>query len=137
MPFGRAAIHRSGRDVTLVAIGATVSHALQAAEQLATEGIDAEVVDPRTLVPLDEATIVASVARTGRLVVADESREGCSAASHIAAVVAERAFDALVAPPRRVTVPSVSLPYAPALERGLLPDAGRIVAAARSLFEKR
>jgi pyruvate/2-oxoglutarate/acetoin dehydrogenase E1 component len=137
VPFGCATTHRSGRDVTIVAIGATVSHALQAAEELAAAGIDAEVLDPRTLVPLDEEAIVASVVRTGRLVVADESRDSCSAASHIVAVVSERAFDALVAPPRRVTVPNLSLPYAPALEKSLLPDAGRIVAAARSLFDRR
>jgi acetoin:2,6-dichlorophenolindophenol oxidoreductase subunit beta len=135
VPFGKATIHRPGKDVTLVAIGATVAHALAAAEMAAKEGIDVEVLDPRTLVPLDEAAIVASVRRTGRLVIADEARDRCSAASHIAAVAADLAFRELLAPPRRVTVPNVSMPYAPALERSLLPEPARILEAVRNVTQ--
>lgn len=136
VPFGKAVVHRPGRDVTIVAMGATVSHALSAAQQLAAQGIEAEVLDPRTLVPLDEDAILESVARTGRLVVVDEARDRCSAASHIAAIVADRGFATLAAPVRRVTVPSVSLPYAPALEKGLLPDPAKIIAAVQSVRPK-
>ena len=91
-----------------------------------------EVVDPRTLMPLDEATIVASVQRTGRLVVVDEARDVCSAASHIAAVVTEAAWGVLKAAPKRVTVPDVAIPYSPPLEKALLPDPERIAAAVRA-----
>ncbi len=133
VPFGQARVHRSGGDVTVVAIGACVTHALAAAETLAAQNVAAEVVDPRTLAPLDEATIVASVRKTGRLIVVDEARDRCSAASHIAAVVADTAFASLRAPIRRITVPDTSLPYAPALERALMPDPAKIVAAALDL----
>jgi pyruvate/2-oxoglutarate/acetoin dehydrogenase E1 component len=134
VPFGKAVVHRVGSDVTIVAIGATVSHALGAAETLRARGIEAEVVDPRTLVPLDEDAILESVAKTGRLVVVDESRDRCSAASHIAAVVADRGFHFLKSPIRRVTVPDTSLPYAPGLEKALLPDAAKVVAAVSAIF---
>jgi len=130
IPFGKAAIWRQGSDVTLVAIGSTVSHAMAAADTLKNEGIDAEVIDPRSLVPLDEAEILRSVAKTGRLVIADEARDSCSAASQIAAIVADRGFSSLRAPIHRVTTPDVSLPYAPGLEKVLMPDAAKIVAAA-------
>jgi pyruvate dehydrogenase E1 component beta subunit len=133
VPFGKATLHRSGGDVTIVAIGSAVNHALTAANMLAEQGIDAEIVDPRTLVPLDEATILASVAKTGRLVVVDEARDICSAASHIAAVVADRGFQSLKAPIRRVTVPNVAMPYAPALEKALLPDPAKIFAVSMEL----
>lgn len=136
VPFGRATVHRPGRDLTLVAIGAAVSHAMAAAQQAAEQGIEIEVIDPRTLVPLDEDSILASVERTGRIVIADEARDRCSAASHIAAVVAERAFGALRAPPRRVTVPNVSMPYAPAIERSLLPGPERILEAVRTVMRR-
>jgi pyruvate dehydrogenase E1 component beta subunit len=132
IPLGVAEVKRPGRDVTLVAIGAMVRPALRAAETLAGEGIEAELIDPRTLMPLDEATIVASVQRTGRLVVVDEARDVCSAASHIAAVVTEAAWGALKAAPRRVTVPDVAIPYSPPLEKALLPDPERIAAAVRA-----
>lgn len=126
VPLGRAAVLREGRDVTVVAIGPMVKPVLGVADELAERGIATEVIDPRTLVPLDEEAIVASVEKTGRLVVVDEARDRCSAASHIAAVVADRAFPALRAPVKRVTVPDVAMPYAPSAERRVLPDAGRI-----------
>ncbi|MGE3598496.1 MAG: alpha-ketoacid dehydrogenase subunit beta [Dehalococcoidia bacterium] len=130
VPFGRATVHREGGDVTIVAIGSCVAHALAAATTLERHGIQAEVVDPRTLVPLDEASILASVVKTGHLVVVDEARDRCSAASHIAAVVADRAFSALKAPIRRVTVPNVSIPFAPVLEKAVVPNPDRVVVAA-------
>jgi pyruvate dehydrogenase E1 component beta subunit len=123
VPIGVADVKRRGGDVTLVAIGALVGRALAVAERLeAEEGISVEVVDPRSLVPLDEEAILASVRRTGRLVVADNARLTCSAASEIAALVSERAFDALKAPPRRVAWEQVPVPFAPALEQRVLVD---------------
>ncbi len=127
--FGQASLLREGKDVTIVAIGTMMKHALEAVAQLAEEGVGVDLLDPRTLVPLDEEAILRSVAKTGRLVVVDESRDRCSAASQIAAVVADRAFASLKAPIKRVTVPNVALPYAPNAERRLLPDAEKIKAA--------
>lgn len=129
IPLGQARVLRRGRDVTVVAIGTMVKPATAAVKTLEGMGIDVELLDPRTLVPLDEDGIVASVARTGRLVVVDEARERCSAASQIAAVVSERAFAQLRAAPRRLTVPNVGMPYAPNAERVLIPNAASIVAA--------
>ncbi len=136
VPFGRAAVHRSGRDVTIVAIGSAVNHALAAAATLEKAGIEAEIIDPRTLVPLDRATILDSVARTGRLIVADEARDTCSAASQIAAIVADEGFESLKAPIRRITVPDTPLPYAPVLEKMLVPSPEKIVAAATALVHR-
>lgn len=133
IPLGHATVVRPGKDVTVVAIGSMVRTALKAAEALVEGGIDAEVVDPRTLHPLDKQTILASVRRTGRLIVVDEARDSCSAASHIAAIVAEEGFSSLRAPVRRVTVPDLPIPYSPPLERVLIPDADRVAAVARDL----
>jgi pyruvate dehydrogenase E1 component beta subunit len=129
VPLGVADIKRSGSDVTIVAIGSAVRHALAAADTLETEGIDAEVVDPRTVYPLDLATILESVARTRHLVVVDEARETCSAASEVAASVAEHGFDLLKGPIVRVTTPNEPMPYSPPLEKALLPSPERIVGA--------
>ena len=134
IPFGQAAVKRAGRDVTVIATSIQVSRALEAAERLAREdGIDVEVVDVRTLEPLDHATIAASVRRTGRAVVTDESFDHCGVAAGLAAIVGEECFDALRAPVRRVAVPSVPVPYAESLERALIPDADRIAAACRAV----
>jgi pyruvate dehydrogenase E1 component beta subunit len=138
IPLGSAEVKRGGTDATIVAIGAMVRPALRAAESLEKEaGLSIEVVDPRTLVPLDEATILASVAKTRRLVVADEARDRCSAASHIAAVVGDRGFGSLAAPIKRVTVPDVAMPYSPELEKAVFPDAQRIARAVRDVVEYR
>ena len=137
VPFGKSSVRRTGSDVTIVAIAAMVKLAEQAAKRLAEEGIDAEIIDPRTLVPLDEDGILASLARTGRLMIVDEARDRCSAASQIAAVAADRGFGLLAAPVKRVTVPNVCMPYAPVLERSVYPNVERIAAAARELMEKR
>ncbi len=133
VPLGKAAIAREGKDITLIAIGTMLKPALAAAKQLEADGISAEVIDPRTLVPLDEDTLLASVRKTGRVVVIDEARDRCSAASHIAAVVADKAFTSLKAPVKRVTVPDVAMPYAPNAEARVFPNEERIVSVATSV----
>lgn len=134
VPLGVADFKRAGNDVTVVAIGAMVRHALRAADILQQENVSVEVVDPRTLFPLDEAAILASVRKTGRLVIVDEARTTCSAASEIAAIAAEKAFNALKAPVRRVTVADVAIPYAPTLEKAVLPDEQSVVRAVREVM---
>lgn len=131
-PLGRAKLVRDGGDVTVVAIAAMVAKALEAAEQLAAEGVDVEVIDPRTLSPLDEETLLTSVAKTGRLIVVDESPPRCSIATDIAAMVSERAFGDLTAPVRRVTSPHTPVPLSPPLEAAYIPSTERIIAAVRS-----
>ena len=135
IPFGQAAIVAEGSQVTLVTVGSMFRAARAAATSLAAIGISVEVIDVRTLVPLDENTILRSVAKTGRLVIVDEARERCSAASEIAAMVAERGFASLKAPIKRVAVPNVSMPYAPNAEIEVLPSADKIIEAARSIAE--
>lgn len=130
-PLGQAAVVRPGRDVTIVSVGAMVRRAMQAAEALAASDIDAEVVDLRTIVPLDTATVLESVARTGRLVVAAEEVGFCGSAAEVAATVAQLGFDRLKAPIERVATPSVPIPFARNLEKQLIPDEHAIVAAAR------
>jgi acetoin:2,6-dichlorophenolindophenol oxidoreductase subunit beta len=131
VPFGKASVRREGSAVTVVAIGRMVKPALAAAATLEKEGVSTEVIDPRTLVPLDYDTILASVSKTGRLVVVDEARENCSAASQIAAVVAEHGFSLLKGPVRRVNNPNVAVPYAPNAEARVIPGEERIAAAVR------
>jgi pyruvate dehydrogenase E1 component beta subunit len=133
VPFGTADVRRPGTDLTIVAISYMVDRALEAAEQLAGLGVEAEVIDPRTLSPLDEGSILASVAKTGALVVVDESPPRCSAASDIAAIVGEKGFDYLNAPIRRVTAPHCPVPFSPSLERAYAPSVEAIVAAAQSV----
>jgi pyruvate dehydrogenase E1 component beta subunit len=108
--------------------------ALTAAEMLGEDGIEAEVLDCRTLVPLDEDGICRSVEKTGHVVIVDEARDHCSAASQIAAVIADKAFVKLKAPVKRVTVPDVSMPYAPNAEHAVIPNAERIVATVQTLL---
>ena len=135
--FGRASMLREGADVTVVAIGRLVKPALRAAQAAAEQGVEVELIDPRTLVPLDETTILDSVRRTGRLVVVDEARQRCGAAAEIAAVVAERGFEHLRAPVRRVTTPDIAIPYAPAAELAAIPDEARVLDAILGLVEGR
>jgi pyruvate dehydrogenase E1 component beta subunit len=135
VPFGEAAISRAGADITVVAIGSMLKPVLSAAEKLQSAGISVEVIDPRTLVPLDDETIVRSVRKTGRAMIVDEARDRCSAASHIAAIIADKAFSSLQAPIKRVTVPDVSMPYAPNAERRVLPNEDEIVRVATKLVE--
>jgi len=135
VPFGKATVLREGQAATIVAIGHMVKHALEAADHLAKQGIAVEVIDPRTLVPLDEAAIIRSVEKTGHLVVVDEARDRCSAASQIAAIVADKAFRALKGPIKRVTVPNVAMPYAPVAEGRLLPNPASIANAVTAALE--
>jgi acetoin:2,6-dichlorophenolindophenol oxidoreductase subunit beta len=134
VPIGKAEVKREGTDVTVVAIGGAVPHALAVASELAKEGISVEVVDPRTLVPLDVATILRSVRKTGRLVAVDAAHQTCSAASEISATVAEQAFASLRAPVLRVTTPDTHIPFSPPLEAQLFPNRKRIAAAIRSVM---
>ena len=131
VPFGKAAVRREGDAATVVAIGRMLKPALAAATALESEGKNVEVIDPRTLVPFDEDRVLRSVKKTGHLVVVDEARECCSAASQIAAVVAEQGFHWLQGPIRRVTTPNVAIPYAPNAEAHVIPDGPRIAAAVR------
>lgn len=136
IPFAKGEVKRPGKDVTIVATSLMVLEALKAADELAKDGIEAEVVDPRTVVPFDAETVVASVKKTGRLVVVDEASRTCSVASEIAATVAEEAFGALKAPILRVARPPVPMPYSPSLEAYCAPDAARIVAAVKKVMKK-
>lgn len=129
VPLGRADVKRKGSDVTVVATALMVHRALAAAETLQKKGISIEVIDPRTLVPLDKKTIISSVRKTGRLVIMDEEPVTASAASRISAVVAEEAFDALQAPIKRVCAPDTPIPFSPTLEKLWMPDEERLIKA--------
>lgn len=131
IPFGVADVKREGTDVTIVANSRMVLFALDAAERLAAEGISAEVIDPRTLVPLDEERILESVHKTNRLVVVNEGVERCGWAAEIAAIVQKRAFGDLDAPVERVCARNVPLPFQPDLEKFVLPSVPDIVDAAK------
>jgi pyruvate dehydrogenase E1 component beta subunit len=133
IPFGRAEIKRAGTDVTIVATGLMVSKSLAAADLLAAEGIEAEVVDPRTLVPLDKATIIESVKKTGRLVVVHEAVKRCGFGAEVAGVIAEEAFDYLDGPIKRVAGKNVPIAFNEVLEKKAVPDVEDIATAARSL----
>ena len=133
IPFGEAAFVRDGKDVTIVALGRMVHMALQAAQELEADGIDVEIVDPRTISPLDEDAILESVEKTGRLVVVDEAYPRCGMAADIASLVAEQAFDALRAPIRKVTPPHTPVPFSPELEDGFIPSPNKIAAAVREV----
>jgi acetoin:2,6-dichlorophenolindophenol oxidoreductase subunit beta len=133
LPLGRAHRVREGSDVSLVAFGATVRVACEAADALAAEGTSVEVLDLRTLAPLDEEAILATLARTGRIVVVDEATPRCGIASDVAALCVERGFDLLDAPVRRVTAPHAPVPFSRVLEQAYLPSAERVLAAVREM----
>lgn len=133
VPLGRAAVRREGRDVTLVSYAKTVATCLQAAEQLAAQGIAAEVIDLRTLKPLDEATVLRSLSKTGRLVVVHEASGLCGVAAEIAALAVTRAFDALRAPVVRLTGPDAPAPSSFALEQAGIPQTDAVVRAVLDL----
>jgi len=136
IPLGEADIKRAGSDVTIVAIAWLVHEALAAAEDLAKEGISAEVIDPRSLVPLDVDCIRASVRKTGRLVIADEAGPTCGASAEIAALATEdrETFAALKAPVKRVCALQVPIPYTPGLEDHVFPDRRKIVAGVKEVL---
>ncbi|MBF0481612.1 MAG: alpha-ketoacid dehydrogenase subunit beta [Desulfovibrionaceae bacterium] len=137
VPLGRAAVRREGRDVTVVAASHLVMDALRAAEEFAAQGVSVEVVDPRTLRPLDEETILNSVAKTGRLVVADTGWRSGGVAAEICALAAERCFDALKAPPRRVAGPDLPTPAGCTLEEAYYIGKNEIVAAVRGVLKQK
>lgn len=129
LPFAEANIVRDGKDVTIVSYGLTVHRALDAAVKLAKSGVEAEVIDLRTLSPIDWDTVIESVENTGRLVVVDEAHPRCSIASDVAAYVAQNAFGALKAAPQMVTAPHTPVPFSPVLEDLYIPSADAIAAA--------
>lgn len=133
VPLGQGRVVREDADITIVATSNMVQEALAAAPRLAEAGIDAEIVDPRTLVPLDMDTIVRSVQKTHRVVVAHEAVRFCGVGAEIAAQITEQAFDYLDGPPMRIGAPSSPVPYSPVLEKAWMPGADDIVDAARQL----
>ena len=137
VPFGKADIKREGADVTVVALAWLVHEALAAAEQMAAEGVSVEVIDPRSLVPMDTETLRSSVQKTGRLVIADEAGPTAGASAEIATLMTEDAatFAALKAPVKRVCALQVPIPYAPMLEDHVFPDRNKIVAGIREVLE--
>jgi pyruvate/2-oxoglutarate/acetoin dehydrogenase E1 component len=133
VPFGVADIKREGKDVTIVALSWMVQKSLAAAEELAKAGISAEVIDPRTLVPLDKKRLIDSIKKTGRLVTVEEGCRTGGVGAEIAAIVASEAFDYLDAPIKRVAIPDLLIPYAPENERLIIPDAPDIVRAVKEI----
>lgn len=136
VPIGAAVVRREGRDVTLIGHLLMTHHCLLAAEQLSAEGISCEVVDPRSLWPLDLPLILASVRKTGRVVLVEESPRQGGVGAEIAAQIAEAAADCLLAPITRVTAPNTPAPFAPVLEKLYVPQPGRIAEAARRLVRE-
>ena len=134
VPFGVANIVQPGSDVTIVGIAGGVQHAIDAAKVLEAEGVSSEIIDPRTLVPLDTETILKSVAKTGRLVVVDPAHKMCSAGSEIAAIVAQEGFWDLQAPIQVVASEQVNVPYSPALEPLIYPTPEKVVSAIRTVL---
>jgi pyruvate/2-oxoglutarate/acetoin dehydrogenase E1 component len=135
VPLGKAAVKRAGRDLTLVAVGATVATALQAADRLAADGIEVEVVDVRSLVPLDAETILASVKKTSRAIVLDAGHARFGVTGELAALIAEQAFDWLDAPVMRLGAPNVPIPFSRTLEPLAIPSREQVIAQVRELVE--
>jgi len=133
LPLGRGAVKREGTDVTIIAIGAMVPKALTVAEEMAKEGISVEVWDPQTLVPLDEEGMLASVAKTGRVVIVDEGHLRGGASGDLAAIIIDKGFDYLNAPIKRVAALDVPIPFSPPLENYVLPDESKIKAAVQEV----
>jgi len=134
IPFGEALIRRQGKDATVVAFGFMVHEAMQAAEELAGEGIDLEVIDPRTIVPLDKKTIFDSLKKTGRLITVEEGRIRGGLGAEIAALAGEEFFDLLKAPVQRVAAPMVPVPGSPVLEHLYLPNKNSVIKAVKRLL---
>ena len=134
IPFGVADVKRRGSDVSVIGISYMVQRCLKVAEQMAGEGVQVEVVDPRTLVPLDFATILSSVEKTRRVVIVDETHQSCGVAAELAARIAEEGFDRLKAPIRRVATLDAPVPYSPPLEEFISPSESRITDAIRAVL---
>lgn len=135
IPFGKARIAREGSDITIAATSSMVMKSEQAAEKLAKEGIECEIIDLRTIVPLDKQTIVESVEKTGRLIVADEGYERCGIGAEVPAAIAEDIFYYLDAPCGRVCNPNVPLPFSPALEFPIIPSAEKVYEKVKTYFK--
>ena len=137
VPFGEAAARRAGRDVTIIAIGGVLPNVMQSAAELAAQGIEAEVIDPRTLVPFDLETVVASLQKTHRAVIVHEAHKRAGPGAEIAALLAEQAIGYLDAPIVRVATKNVPFPYAPQLEQSILPTVADVVTAVADLVNYR
>jgi pyruvate/2-oxoglutarate/acetoin dehydrogenase E1 component len=137
IPLGQGVVRRAGKDVTIVAAGSMVKEALSAAGELALQGIECEVVDPRTLHPLDEGIILTSASKTGRVVIADEANRTCGFASEVAAIIAEKSVESLKAPIKRVTRGGYVVPYSPKLVAAVLPSASAIKETVLKMVPKR
>ena len=131
--FGKASVVREGTDVTVVALALMVHHTLKACDELAREGLSVELIDPRTVSPLDTETILRSVAKTGRLLIVDEAFAPCGIGAEIAAALADRGFDDLDAPIRRLNGAWTPTPYSPSLEAAVVPTPASIAQAIRDL----
>jgi len=136
IPLGKARVVRVGEDVTLIAVGYMVRQAESAADELAQDGISVEVIDPRTLSPLDTESLIESARKTGRVVVIDESPPRCSIAADIAATLSEQAFEWLKGPVRRINAPHSPVPLSPSLEKAYIPSKERIVAEVRRSLDE-
>jgi pyruvate/2-oxoglutarate/acetoin dehydrogenase E1 component len=134
IPLGVGRIARPGNDVTVVGIGTMVTQALAAAEEVAADGIDVEVIDPRSLLPFDYELISSSVAKTGRLVVCDDASRSCGVASEIAATLQERCHAQLTSPVVRITRPDIPVPFSPTLETAVIPTSAGIASHVREVF---
>lgn len=134
IPIGKADIKKSGSDITIVTISGCLPKVLAAAQSLEKQGVSVEVIDSRTLVPLDKNTITKSVSKTGRLIIVDNAHKTNSVASEISAIVAEEAFESLRKPIQRETTPNVHIPFCPALEKPLYPSKESIIAAANKIL---
>jgi pyruvate dehydrogenase E1 component beta subunit len=137
IPFGQADIKRAGKDITLIALSRMIHPTLAAAEKLAAEGIEAEVIDPRTLTPLDKSTLIESVKKTGGAVIVDEGYQHFGATAELAATIAYGAFDYLDAPVERLGALDVPIPFTPVLENATIPDENKILAAVHRVLEGR
>ena len=135
IPFGKADIKREGKDITIVATHAMVTRSMRAAEEVSKEGIDVEIIDPRTLMPLDKGTILQSVRKTGRLLVADEGPKTCGIAAEIATIVFEEALFHIKAPVERVCSPDTPVPFSPPLEQAYIVEEAELITAIRKLME--
>ena len=134
VPFGKADIKRSGKDVTIVATGLMVHKSVKSAKELIEEGVDCEIIDPRTLVPLDKECIIDSVKKTVRLVIVSEDVLSCGVSAEIAALIAEHALFNLKSPIKRVAVPDTPIPFAPVMESAVIPQTEHILKAVRSVM---
>ena len=136
IPLGEANLLRDGDDLSLITVGSMTRMTLQTARLVEDEfGLSVAVLDLQSLVPLDEEAVLATVAKTGRAIIVEESRDRCSAASHIAALLADRGFGTLKTAVRRITVPDTAMPYAPSVELPLMPNPDRIMGAVRDMFD--